>query len=391
MFTIREGPTGGGKSYTTVNFDVADELMKGRPVYCSLEIEVEAFVAWCTPDRAKQREIARRLHFLEDREEIPRNPDGTERCGEDGKPLGPRHMIREFWCFIEPWAFIVIEESAENMGTDKRFARPDLAINFINRQRHFSLDLLFICQRYEELDPVFRRKAHYVERVENSLTLPMFPGVWWLRPIRFFWQFFWVRQFIGSNFERQGESATVENQWRVKPKSAGFRNYRSRAATTKFPWLTVKGDDHETGDLKSKGTRRREFFRSLRVAGSVLGLLAGGIFIVYQLIQGLFALSRNPQLVTEFFGVEGVKTTKLEKPKPAGTNTVEAALTVPASEPVVEVERVRLVTPDRLVTTKGVYVIGSTVGSNVVARILLDGLEFEGGRRQSFAVLFPGN
>lgn len=386
-FTIYEGLPGSGKSYTVVNDEISRVLRRSkRPIYHSLGIIDEVFVASLTRDPLERGQMLQRLHLLEDRDEIPRNPDGSERVDENDVPLGKRNMLREFWCFVETGAYIVLEESAEVHGTDKRLSRPELAQNFINRQRHFGLDLVFVCQAYADLDPVFRRKAHYVLTVENSLRLAMF-DVALLSGIKWPVQFFILHEYYGPEFEKSGKSGRWQDRWFVRPNPAGFRNYRSRTATMRLNWLKP-ADDSETGDLKSRKTRFRQFVRQWRGPG-LLALVLGAV--VFGGYQGLMALlhvsgkaSRGELLTRDTFFAGGTNSPAADEMNE--TTTTNATVT---AKP--EVERVLLATPSGIRTTEGFYAVGTMVGSNRIARVLLDGVELEGGRRVSFAVLFRGD
>jgi hypothetical protein len=435
-FDIYIGPPKSGKSYVAVNWLLVQWLHESdRLIYHNLPIEAPFWV-WLYRTPALRSAAERRCHFLEDKDaeafswvwsetyweradgtEVepdswPRNRDKAlsrgwrerervlpEPVGSAGeaeyckrgaylakRSLGRKHQLREWWFFVPPGAVVIIDEAGEIWSTDKRNSRPDELMAVINRHAHFKWDFQMLCHSLNDIDPVLRRKANYVFFVTNSVKEPMFPGMFALRGLTWPVMFFRIRQYLGLDLvaKQPGREVTELDSWNVWPRKRCFENYRSFTHSASLPWLRPADASVKTADFQPSGWRRllasAKAYRRLLIFG--LGVLVAWLGFVWG-IKKLLSLA-NTGTAAAWVGDRGSNS-------PASAVVVQVGTTngVVVGTNVVRVTNaVAVRVPERVVwrsatafrTAKGTYAVGAKVGTNVVARILLDGVIFTDGR-----------
>lgn len=399
------GLMGAGKSYVAVNKWLLESLRdSGRHVYTNLPCdgdERERLLIHASRNLAKREEMRSRLHFLPhlpgevvcrietyrdgDRWAV-RRLDGPENLDKEGRDKG-RDLLLEFWYFVEANSVIYLDEVGDLYNTEKRKERPDFLISFINHHRHYKIDLFFFLQDVADIDPQVRRKIQFCYVVTNSTKCNI--ADWWvLRGFRWPVQFFRVRMILGSKL-RKGDPYMVSERdpdetYAIWPSSRGFRNYRSFSAASTLPGMKLPSEKDLSTDFDP-----RLWPKVLNWLGQSSGVLAmaGGLAVALWLgVRGVYAMAGlnsgailpdRPHAATNEQQTASVPSTPVRAPGLVGES----------SEPG-DRERVLLVTPGRVKTTKAVYEAGSFLGSNRVHRVFLDGFEFGDGRRVSYRSAF---
>lgn len=367
-------------------------------------------VANCTRNHARRARMMERIHFLEAKVRQPLGEDGQPLTylplDEDGNPVpgaepqevGPKHGVREFWYFTKPNAVVFLDEVADIWNSEDRNARdeqkrrPETLNSYIRHHRHYKDDLYFFFQDKEDIDPHLRRKIQYLWTVRNSTKENMFEH-WAFRGLRWPVQFFFVKCYLGKSvINRPADSMTrlePQESWRFWPTRKDFSTYRSFSQAGTLPGKKAPPGEAQSTDFDpSIWGKVRAWVENLGPALAVLGGMAGAV------VGALYGLRLLLQLTGSPTSLPLDRTQTPQHGAPAGTAVTDAGngdFLVTATNAVpAEVERLVLVTPALLRTTKATYGKGSDLGGGRVARFLINGVELEGGRRITFDVLFPG-
>jgi hypothetical protein len=132
--------------------------------------------------------------------------------------------------------------------------------------------------------------------------------------------------------------------------------------------------------------------------GPLLAVIGAGVALILSWWWGIHWLMRQADGKSQFGTKLEHRSQTDQKQAPAGTFVTDAGsgeflVTTTNLSPaakVQELERVVLVTPGQLRTTKRIYVVGDEMGGGLVLRFLINGVELQGGRRVTFDILFPG-
>lgn len=384
------GIPGSGKSYVAVNEFLRQWLENSnRPIFTNLPLAVDEagmfeVVKASTRNQAKRVAYAARIHLLkQERREVPSWKDPE--TGEE-RPASVRDTLREFWYFTPPGAVIMLDELADIYpATGKGEAAPEMLGHYFRLHRHLKHDFYGFVQSKADVVAQLRRLVSYVFVITNSVKENMFD--WWaLRGVKWPVQFFRVRAYVASQVMDSPtlENVTVEPQeaFLVWPNKRGFRNYHSFSRVGCLPWAQAPADI-ETGDINQSWHQRTAgFMRQLPVLVAIVAAL--GIAGWYGW-RGL-AWLRDPKSAKAFHR-------PVESAVLVATNSVvqakkevetEAQKVMVAAD---ETEKLVLVTPELVRTTRGEYRVGDEMGGVVIARILLDGIVSADGSRRRWAVV----
>lgn len=411
-----QGLMGAGKSYIAVN-DLLPQFLREtrRPIYTNLPcdgLELDSLLLSISTSPVRQQEMRDRIHFL------PRKVGTREKCVDYTDDEGVVHpgevhdRLAEFWFFTRANAIIILDELADIYGSDDYAKRKDESPtlkSYMLHHRHYKDDLYFFCQDRKDIDCKIREKLQYVWTVRNSLYENVFK--WWgLRGLKWPVQFFIVKVYLGPRVLKMDSMRTdacePERSYRVWPKKSGFRNYRSFSASSKLAGKALPSAEDVSSDCDpSVWNRMRNWSRQWAMLATMGSALAAAIYFGTTSLWAMTSIS-SADIERQMFAKKGTNENRAalvsgsEKTgaKRAGvladnvpqheaaTNSLpKAGASVEAghakdSGGIVEGERVRLVTPDRFITTKGkVYEIGSMVGGKRIARFIVHGVEFEGG------------
>lgn len=320
------------------------------------------------------------------------------------RSLGKRDRVREFWWFTEPNAVIFLDESADIWNSLNK-GRPASLQSYINHHRHYKDDLYFFMQARDDIDVQVRRKIRTLYYVENMKNQNMFD--WWaLRGLRWPVQHFRVREFHGRKvLGKGGDFDRFEplNAWKAWPTARRYRNYRNFSAAATLPGKRLPAEGAQSTDLDTPWQRVRDWLGGAWAPLSVL------TFIVVAVVMGLrfmYALAGVSSADVAKHLTEGktnaqhrgsTENTGSVPTVVAGTNVVSGARPVDlpndptgqvaqAKSPK-DVERVLFAGPEYFKTTRRTVRVGDRMGARRVARILFDGVEFEGGERVRFEAL----
>jgi hypothetical protein len=410
---VIEGMVGAGKTYVAVHRWMKEFLLGSeRPIFTNLPLRVDAYVAWLTEDVALQSVLRERIQFLEDVWVFPDKasvgPSGkvwTWPLDENtGKPLEVElspldrkrgwNPITHFWRFTPSNAVVILDEVADHWNSTiwKELSEGELG-SFVNHHRHYKYDLFFFCQNKDDIATPIRKKIDYSWLVENSLRRNMFD--WWVfRGLKWPVQFFYVRMDIGQvcfgmPYLRRTAHEPQQN-FIVWPKCRGFLNYDSFCESSKLHGKKVASDEARSGDMP---TLWQQVVGFLRTAWVLLAIVAGG---AAALIVGGHEFWKLTTMDSAQIGgamgmhggssagvVEGGAVELAAEVQPLGDHVGPAP--VQSTDPP---ERLLLAVPGRVITTRRTYEVGTQVGDDVIARVLLDGVQFRSGAVASWAVVF---
>jgi len=401
-----QGTMGAGKTYYAANRLLPDILRdSNRPIYTNLPLEVDQLLLRVSRNAAKRDEYRRRVHFIEDRNSIVWEHKETKVLAYDQLPEGATesdweiisdgegfNRLTEFWYFCEPNAVVVLDEVADIYNSREYKDRPKSLQSFINHHRHYKMDLYFFMQDKEDVDVQIRRKILYVYDVQNSKYMNMF-GWWALRGLKWPMQFFWVRVYLGKQvFGKSGDLTRYEPQqsFVVWPTRAGFKTYQSFSSANKLRGMKQADESAKSGDLEPAGKRLAGW---LAHAGIPLSLLGAAIVAVYMFIQFVYWLAggMNSGNVAHALGVsKGTTNAPQAVATPAQTKSTNETKSAEGKFMVAnEVEKVVLVAPGRIVTTKRRLEIGSELNGKIVAGITARYILFGDGSKRSVRAIFP--
>lgn len=413
MIRLVKGPPGSGKSYVAVNRFFREWLENsGRPIYTNLPLVkgkdgIYELVRQITRNHARQKAMCDRIHEIKAGLEVV--PEWTNPETGEVIPSQERCRLREFWYFTPLGSVIFLDELAEIYDAKGRGERgaPETFATYMRLHRHLGDDFYGFAQHQKDIVAQFRRLVGELISVENSTKRNMFE--WWaLRGLKWPIQFFSVRTYIGSevmdlvNVEQS--SATTQESYVVWPNKAGFRTYRSFSRVSQLAFKGELSDKAETSDVNQPFfVRYGGFVRQLPLLGSLLIFVVMGIWMFHRGVNWLL----HPQdSLTTWYGSpistpatnsgSAALTASLAVPggtrKAAGTNFKTSVLAgAPVQGPVAGElpERLLLVTPNRLSTTRGDYEVGDSLAGHRVARFLLDGFVSNDGGAHRWGVVFP--
>jgi hypothetical protein len=368
-------------------------------------------VANVTRNHARRWQMMERIHFLRPRVQQPLGDDGEPLryvpLDEDGEPIagaepqlvGPKHGVREFWYFTKPNAVVFLDEVADIWNTDDRKNRPDTMKSYVRHHRHYKDDLYFFFQDKEDIDPDLRRKIQYLWTVRNSTKENMFPH-WAFRGIKWPVQFFMVRCYLGRAVVGLAEDAMTRREpqeaWNFLPFRRDFATYHSFSQAGTLPGKKSASAQARSTDYDPTLLGKLQgFINNLAplaaIAGGIVGLIGAWWW-------GIHWLMRQADGQSKFGAQVQHRTMTDQKDATPGTFVTDAgngdflvsATNLPPAAKTQDLERVVLVTPGLLRTTRKTYVLGDPMGDGVVRRFLINGVELEGGRRVPFHLLFPG-
>jgi len=441
-----QGLMGAGKSCVAVNKFLADWLENSdRPIYTNLPLrwvgekrhgqvvdginmetgqpaELLELVADLTRNHAKRQAYMSRIHFLRPGERVPLDENGQPLrylpLDDDGNPVpgaepvevGPKHGVREFWFFTKPNAVVLLDEVADIWSTEDRKNRPDTLKSYIRHHRHYKDDLYFFFQDKEDIDPDLRRKIQFLWTVRNSTKENIWDH-WATRGIRWPVQFFFVKCYLGREVVGMAEDSMKRRQpqeaWNYWPSRRDFRHYWSFSQAGTLPGKKAASDkQHSTDFDPSVWKRIRGFTNNLAPLLAMLAFVVVLAFMGYQAIDFLL----HPPLDKLKIGPKDQRTAQTSA-NPPGTFVTEArggangnaflatrtnlspldAAALTNQTGLVSTERILLVTPSKLVTTRKTYVPGSDIDGDIIARFRLNGVVFTNGNQRFFTDIFlPG-
>jgi hypothetical protein len=358
-------------------------------------------VCQLTKSPAKREALQKRLHKLQPGEEWVegfKDPEtGTE------YPGGNRDRVREFWFFTRPNAVIVLDEIADLYPAEggEGVAVPETLARYCRMHRHLKDDFYGFIQHKADLVAKARRLVQTVLVVTNSTRENIFS--WWmLKGIKWPIQFFTVRQYVATAVM---DLPTLENitgvptqeTWTVWPNAKGFKCYNSFSAVGFLGWKKPAEGAASTDVKQPLWWRIAGFVRK----SPMLFALCGAVLVAAYIAVTTFRALLDPRTASTLLGAAapGVGVTpsnvppvevkpptpplQLSDPVPAAVES--SAGTATNREPA---ERVLLVTPGFLRTTRRDYAIGDNVGGLVAARFLLDGVLGSDGTVQRYSVVF---
>ena len=357
---LLDGLPGAGKSYVAVNFFLRDVLVNtNRPIATNLPINIDALIndivlskgkKFRKPIERKKLEdsIRSRITYLQDEDrEVLNQTTGQPTLGDDGKPL-VLNEIRNFWYFTKPNSYIALDESADlfNARNYRESGKSKLQ-TYINHNRHYKDDLLFIAQSYEDLDKQLRKKFRSIYRVTNSINENIFESRWMLG-LKWPIQFFIIRGYIP-----QASRLIEQDQFKSWPNSRGFANYQSFSKPESIDGKLVAGDDATSSDIGNKKGAFKMFLQRAKMLFFMLvffiALIAGGIWFIYELLSidssniNLGSESKESKNVTQLVQPQSFTNTLTEKQIIKDENPEKK------NEPVEPVELVEPVEPVEIV------------------------------------------
>jgi hypothetical protein len=352
-----------------------------------------------------------RIHFLVPGMRQPLGDDGKplryKQLDEEGRPIpdapelevGPKHGVKEFWFFTEPNSVVFLDEVADIWPTEERKNRPESMKSYVRHHRHYKDDLFFFFQDKEDIDPDLRRKIQYLWTVRNSTKENMWEH-WMARGIKWPVQFFFVKCYLGRSVVGMAEEAmklkNPEEDFKFWPWKSDFRNYWSFSQAGTLPGKKAASATAKSSDFNNSLAARMSGF--LSNLGPLLAVIGAGVALILSWWWGIHWLMRQADGKSQFGTKLEHRSQTDQKQAPAGTFVTDAGngeflVTTTNLSPaakVQELERVVLVTPGQLRTTKRIYVVGDEMGGGLVLRFLINGVELQGGRRVTFDILFPG-
>ncbi len=427
---------GAGKSCVAVNKFMADVLRDtNRPIYTNLPLryvgepdndpdwkpgpddifQIVANSFRSHPARQKAQSRIRLIHpCVKQPLDEAGNPVQYQQLDDEGRPidgaplltLGPKHTLREFWYFTEPNCAVFLDEVADIWSTEDRKDRPADLGSYIRHHRHYKDDLYFFFQDKEDIDPALRRKIQYLWVIRNSTKENMFQ--WWaLRGLKWPVQFFKVRCYLGravvGKSEESMKGVEAQEAWNFWPWARDFRTYKSFSEANKLrgkkaPPATAKSTDYDP----RLWPKIAAFVGQMHVP---LAILAAVVVAVVLGIKGVYKLANLDSKAVASTMIKGDGRNGLKGQGGESTPTNQNAATVKSersisgkqavgvqnttnSPAVAVVEKLVLASPKRFQTTQGTYEVGDTIDGRVIRRVLLDGVEFEGGERRRFRDLF---
>jgi hypothetical protein len=431
-----QGLMGAGKSCVAVNKFMADILRDSeRHIYTNLPLryvgepeddpdwkpgsdDLLQIVADTTRNHAKRQAMQARIHLLRPGTKVPTDDDGNplkyQPLDEDGNAiegadpveLGPKHTIREFWYFTRPNSVVFLDEVRDIWPTEERSKRPPDMPSYICHHRHYKDDLYFFFQDKEDIDPFLRRKIQYLWTVRNSTKENMF-GWWALRGLKWPIQFFMVRCYLGRSVVGLSEDSMKRREpqesWNFWPFARHFRTYRSFSQANTLPGKKAPSAKSKSTDYDPRlWPKVAAFVGQMHVP---LAILAALVVAVLLAIKGVYKLANLDSKAVASTMIKGDGRNGLKGQGGDSTATNQNAVAVKSERsisrkhtdstgentnapPAVVVEKVLLSSPRWFQTTERTYEIGDKVDGRVVKRVLLDGVEFEGGERIRFRDLF---
>jgi len=312
------------------------------------------------------------------------------------RSLGKRDRVREFWWFTEPNAVIFLDESADIWNALSK-DRPASLQSYINHHRHYKDDLYFFMQARDDLDVQVRRKIRTLYYVENMKNQNMFD--WWaLRGLRWPVQHFRVREFHGRKvLGKGGDFDRFEplHAWKAWPTARRYRNYRSFSAAATLPGKRLPAEGAQSTDLDTPWQRVRDWLGGAWAPLSVLTFIVVAVVMGLRFMYGLANVSSADVAKHLTGGKTNAKPASIISTNLAPVTVAKGETNSPGSNapavrlaaPAKEAERVLFTGPEYFKTTRRTVRVGDRMGARRVARILFDGVEFEGGERVRFEAL----
>jgi len=360
MLNMVTGLPGSGKSYSLVNVFLVDFLINSkRTIYTNLPINVEELASYIlrthyrkTDKTTFKRElfidaIKARFIFCSNRLEEALDREGKPVLDDDQKPVGRRHMLKEFWWFTPSNCLVLLDEAInffssrdfnEQSGTKLRA--------YFTQQRHFKDDIYLIAQHISMVSTDLQKLSTFHYNCSNSLNENMFQTKW-AAGITWPLQFFFFRRYV-----RRINGWELMNEQKVWPNKQGFKTYDSFSKPETLKGKELPTIEAESEDVPSFKNRFRRIWKSCGKLFSFFCVTAGvvlGFLLVAYKFQDMAKPKPKPEAVHKKETV-----TYEKKPVPPSAPPVAALVTPPSPSPPAS-DKVRSVGPRGVWTVSGKF------------------------------------
>lgn len=223
-------------------------------------------------------------------------------CRKIRKSLGQKDRLAEFWHFCPAGSVIIIDEAADVFGSgeynEKEVKeRRKVFKAYLRQHRHYIQDLYFACQDRADIDVEMRRLCQCVIKCRNLKKVPLIPGAWWARGLRWPVQVFEARHFLATQvINKNNEQVLVIEAleaFKYWPNKRSFKNYRSFSEASALKGKAPAEEGMHSADMDTPWDRIKGVLRGLGTTIGVAGGACVGVYLFIQLLYGMCGVNQT--------------------------------------------------------------------------------------------------